>query len=72
MRNFIYAPSILSCVALLTNASAVAGEGDKCGLTRYASLDLVTVEDQVQATAKITPFQVGGLQFKSADFPVLP
>jgi hypothetical protein len=29
-------------------------------------------KNQVRATAKITPFEVGGLQFKSADFLVFP
>ena len=125
MRSSITAGMVISCVALLTGAAAVAGDSNKCGLTRYASLDLVMVGDsyilvpvtiqgiraymalnmaspfssvadktvrdfslatksipsnfsvhagrsQVQQTATAAPFAVGGLQFKSASFLVLP
>lgn len=125
MRNFVPAWTILGCIALLARAPPVAADSHKCGLTRYASLDLVMVGDshllvpvtiqgtraymalnmaspfsivtekavrdfslptksipfnvgvhagksQVQQTATATPFAVGGLQFKSADFLIVP
>jgi Aspartyl protease len=125
MRNSVSAGIVLSCVALLTSAASVAADSYKCGLTRYASLALVTVGDsyllvpvtiqgtraymvlnmaspfssvtektvhdlslptksipfnvgvhagksKVQDSATATPFAVGELQFKSADFLVFP
>ena len=125
MRNCVSAWAIVSCIALLTSAPSVAADTNKCGLTRFASLDLVMIGDsyllvpvtiqgvraymalnmaspfssvtkeavrdfslptrsipfnvgvhagksEVRETATATPFAVGGLQFKSANFLVFP
>jgi hypothetical protein len=125
MRNSVSAGIVLSSITLLANTPSVAADANKCGLTRYASLDLVLVGDsnllvpvtiqntraymalnmasplssvtekvvrdlslptksipfnvgvhagksKVQDTATATPFAVGALQFKSAEFLVLP
>lgn len=45
MGNFVSAWMFLSCIALLTSAPSVGADSNKCGLTRYASLDLVLVGD---------------------------
>jgi hypothetical protein len=45
MRNSVSAGIVLSCIALLTHVPSVAADNTKCGLTRYASLDLAMVGD---------------------------
>jgi hypothetical protein len=45
MRNSVSAGILLGCIALLTQAPSVAADNKNCGLTRYASLDLVVVGD---------------------------
>ncbi len=58
MRNSISAAITLSTMALLTTTPSIAEETNKCGLTRYASLDLVVVGEThllVPVTIQDTP-----------------